>query len=141
MNLDPHIEASLKVVEVPSTLQDAKKPEAVILREVRRCGYSQDATFAIKLALEEAIINAVKHGNHNDESKTVTVRYCVTPEQTVIVVRDQGGGFEPDKVPDPTAPDRLSLPDGRGIMLMRAYLTDLWYSPCGREVCLIKRNE
>ena len=141
MNLDPHIEASLKVIEVPSTLQDAKRPEVVILREVRRCGYSQDATFAIKLALEEAIINAVKHGNHSDESKTVTVRYCVTPEQTVIVVRDQGDGFESDKVPDPTAPDRLSLPDGRGIMLMRAYLTDLWYSACGREVCLIKRNE
>ena len=141
MKLDPEIEASLKVIEVPSTLEDAKRPEDVILREVQRCGYSEDATFAIKLALEEAIINAVRHGNLNDASKTVTVRYCVTVEQTVIVVRDQGRGFEPNEVPDPTTRDRLSLPNGRGIMLMRAYLTDLWFSPCGREVCLIKRNE
>ncbi len=141
MNLDPKIQASLKVLEFPSTLRDAKQPEEVILREVDRCGYSEDAVFAIKLALEEAIINAVKHGNRNDQSKTVIVKYSVTPEQTVIVVRDEGNGFAPDEVPDPTTPDRLSLPSGRGIMLMRAYLTEVRYSPCGREVCLIKRNE
>jgi len=141
MNLDPAIEASLKEIEIPSTLGDAKKPEAVILDEVRRCGYSQDAAFAIKLALEEAMINAVKHGNGNDRHKRVTVRYCVTPEQTVILVRDQGEGFTPECVPDPTRPDRLPLPNGRGIMLMRAYMTDLYYRAGGTEVCLIKRNE
>lgn len=141
MKLDPEIEASLKVIEVPSTLRDAKKPEEVILREVQKHGYDEDATFAIKLALEEAMTNAVKHGNGNDRSKKVTVRYCVTAEQTLILVRDEGPGFQPKNVPDPTTPDRLSLPNGRGIMLMRAYLTDLSYSDCGREVCLIKRNE
>ncbi len=141
MELGPEIEASLKTVDICSTLHDAKKPEEVILREVARCGYSEDATFAIKLALEEAMTNAVKHGNANDRTKRVIVRYCVTPEQTVILVRDQGGGFEPDAVPDPTRPDRLSLPNGRGIMLMRAYMTHIDFHKGGAEVCLIKRNE
>ncbi len=141
MKLDPEIEAALKIIEVPSTLRDAKGPEDQILQEVARCGFSEDATFAIKLALEEALVNAVKHGNRGDEGKTITVRYCVTAEQAVIAVRDQGTGFEPDEIPDPTAPDRVTLPNGRGIMLMRAYLTDLGYSPSGREVYLIKRNE
>jgi len=141
MDLEPEIEHALKVIEVPSTLNDAKRPEAVILREVNRCGYNEDAAFAIKLALEEAMINAVKHGNRNDRTKRITVRYSVTPEQTVILVRDQGRGFAPGVIPDPTRPDRLPLPNGRGIMLMRAYMTRLYYRAGGCEVCLIKRNE
>ena len=141
MQLDPDIESSLKVIEVPSTLADAKEPESLIMREVGECGYSEDATFAIKLALEEAMINAVKHGNGNDDSKRITVGYCVRPDQVVILVRDQGTGFVPADVPDPTHPDRLPLPNGRGIMLMRAYMSGLHYRAGGTEVCLIKRNE
>jgi len=141
MELDPDIEASLREIEVPSTLADAKKPEEVILCQVRECGYSEDAAFAIKLALEEAMINAVKHGNRNDSSKRVTVRYSVDPERVVILVRDEGEGFEPEKVPDPTSPERLPLPNGRGIMLMRAYMNCLQYRCGGTEVCLIKHNE
>ncbi|MHC4063482.1 MAG: ATP-binding protein [Planctomycetota bacterium] len=141
MDLDPAIEDSLKVIEIPSTLSDAKKPEEIILREVIRCGYSEDAAFAIKLALEEAMTNAVKHGNRNDDTKRIVVRYCVTPDRAVILVRDEGQGFSPDGVPDPTQPDRLPLPNGRGIMLMRAYMTELLFRAGGAEVCLIKRNE
>jgi len=141
MPLDPHIESGLEVVEIPSTLQDAKGPEEAILARVRECGYCEDAVFAIKLALEEALTNAVKHGNCNDPTKRVIIRYYVGPDQTVILVRDQGCGFELKKVPDPTRPDRLGLPNGRGIMLMRAYLNEVFYQAGGREVCMIKRNE
>ncbi|MFQ5491283.1 MAG: ATP-binding protein [Phycisphaerae bacterium] len=140
MKLDPQLEASMTTLTLRSSLHDAKKPERAILREVRDCGYCEDDTFAIKLALEEAIINAVKHGNRNDESKQITVRFCVTPEMAVILVRDEGDGFEPCAVPDPTSPERISLPHGRGIMLMRAYLTDVWYRAGGREVCLVKKR-
>ena len=141
MQLDPKIERMLVALEVESTLYEAKKPEEVILREVRNCGYGEDATFAIKLALEEAMTNAVKHGNSNDKSKKITVRYCVTAEQAVILVRDQGSGFEPEGVPDPTSADRISLPHGRGLMLMRAYMTEVWYQCGGAEVCLLKKRE
>lgn len=141
MELDPAIEASLTVIEIPSTLGDAKKPEEIIMREVDGCGYSEDAAFAIKLALEEAMINAVKHGNRNDRSKRIVVRYCVRPDQAVILVRDQGEGFAPETVPDPTQAERLPLPNGRGIMLMRAYMTRIYYRAGGTEVCLVKHND
>jgi serine/threonine-protein kinase RsbW len=141
MDLDPDIEASLSVIEIDSTLQAAKEPERIILAEVNRCGYCEDATFAIKLALEEAMTNAIKHGNQNDSSKRITIRYSVRPEQVVILVRDQGAGFRPAAVPDPTEADRLPLPSGRGIMLMRAYMTEVHYRAGGTEVCLVKQNE
>ncbi|HRX83966.1 MAG TPA: ATP-binding protein [Phycisphaerae bacterium] len=138
--VDPHNEATYRVIEIPSTLADAKKPEVHILAEVERCGYDEDSSFAIKLALEEAMTNAVRHGNSGDATKHVTVRYAVTPEMCVICVRDEGPGFVPGEIPDPTAPDRLSLPCGRGIMLMKAYMTDVEYRANGREVRMVKRN-
>jgi serine/threonine-protein kinase RsbW len=140
MDIDSKALAAMKVIEVPSTLQDAKQPENAILQEVQGCGYSEDVTFAIKLALEEAMTNAVKHGNRNDKTKTITVRFAVTRERAIILVRDQGQGFSPDSVPDPTHPDRLSLPNGRGIMLMRAYMTRVEFREGGCEICMIKEN-
>lgn len=137
---DPQNESTYREIVIPSTLVDAKKPETPILTEVSACGYDEDATFAIKLALEEAMTNAVRHGNRNDASKRITVRYAVTPEVVVICVRDEGPGFQPDCVPDPTQPDRLSLPCGRGIMLMKAYMTDVEYRCDGREVRMVKVN-
>ena len=138
--VDPQNESTYQVIEIPSTLADAKKPEVHILAEVERCGFDEDSSFAIKLALEEAMTNAVRHGNGGDGTKSITVRYAVTPEVCVICVRDEGPGFRPAEIPDPTAPDRLSLPCGRGIMLMRAYMTDVEYRCNGREVRLVKEN-
>ncbi len=137
---DPHNEATYQVIEVPSTLADAKTPELQILRDVEASGYDEDATFAIKLALEEAMTNAVRHGNCGDPTKKIIVRYAVSPEMVVICVRDQGSGFCPDEVPDPTEPERLSLPSGRGIMLIRAYMTDVEYRADGREIRMVKLN-
>ena len=71
---DPNNEASFRQIRISSTLRAAKRPETDILRDVEGYGYCREATFAIKLALEEALINAVKHGNQHDESKGVIVR-------------------------------------------------------------------
>lgn len=137
---DPNNEASFRQIRIDSTLRAAKRPETDILRDVEEHGYCREATFAIKLALEEALINAVKHGNQHDESKGIIVRYAVSADRTVIIVRDEGAGFPVNKVPDPTLPDRLTLPTGRGIMLMRAYMDEVCFRDDGREVYLMKRN-
>ena len=129
-----------RLIDIPSTFVDAKTPEHIILREVVDCGYDEECTFAIKLALEEAMTNAVRHGNRGDTSKHIRVRYRVTPAEVIIHVCDEGEGFCPEQVPDPTAPDRISLPSGRGIMLMRAYMTDVCFAGGGREVRLVKKN-
>lgn len=139
-HVDPNNEATYRVIVVPNNLVDAKKPEAIILKEVVACGFDEDSTFAIKLALEEAMTNAVRHGNAGDVGKTITVRYAVTPEKVIICVRDEGTGFQPECIPDPTQPDRLSLPCGRGIMLMKAYMNEVEYRCNGREVRMVKLN-
>ena len=136
--VDPDNEATFRVRTVPSDPEAAGQPKDEILDELRACGFTRDETFAVKLALEEAFSNALKHGNRGDCSKCITVRYAVTPEKAVIVVRDEGCGFEPEAVPDPTHPDRLPLPNGRGIMLMRAYMDSVEYRDRGREVYMCK---
>ena len=90
--------------------------------------------------MEEAFTNAIKHGNRCDASKTVTVRYAVNMEMVAIIVRDEGNGFIPDDVPDPTSPDRLPVPSGRGIMLLRAYMDKVEYRDHGRELYFMKRR-
>ena len=131
----------MREIVIPSDLVAAKEPEREILRAVSQHRYDEETVFAIRLAFEEAITNAVKHGNGNDRSKKVRVRFGVNSEKIVIVVNDEGSGFLPEQVPDPTKPDRLSLPDGRGIMLMRAYMNKVEYRRNGSELLLVKVNE
>jgi len=133
-------DAALTTVVVPNDLHQLREPEARIMAELRRCGYDDDTIFAIKLAFEEAATNAVKHGNGNDRSKKVHLRYYVDPERLVFMVRDEGCGFRPADVPDPTADENLERPCGRGLMLMQSYMTKVRYSETGNEVWLLKER-
>jgi serine/threonine-protein kinase RsbW len=128
-------------VVVPNDLRSAKQPESLILRRLSDLNYSEDVTFAIKLALEEALTNAIKHGNRNDTSKQLVVKFHIDPQRALIVVRDEGPGFSPQEVPDPTADENLERPSGRGIMLMQAYMTKVRYNDRGNEVWMLKENQ
>jgi serine/threonine-protein kinase RsbW len=138
MAFDPRPLASQVVIQ--SDLHAARQVEEQILHEAGLVGFTEECSFAIRLALEEAVVNAHKHGNRCDRDKHIMVSYEVTPQRLVIRVRDEGGGFDPQIIPDPTAPDRISLPNGRGIMLMRAYLDDVSYNDTGNEVQLVKER-
>src|SRR5262245_10813756 len=138
---DPKVDGQLRELMVRSDLVAAKKPEEVILADVQQHGYSEEDVFAIKLALEEAMTNAVRHGNRFDASKNVRVRYAVSKRRILIMVQDEGPGFRIDDVPDPTQPENLERPNGRGIMLIRAYMTRVEFVGAGNEVCMIKENE
>lgn len=127
-------------VVIGSDLHAARQVEEQILLEAQKMGFTEESAFAIRLALEEAVVNAHKHGNRCDPRKHIVVSYEVTPQRLVIRVRDEGEGFDPHIIPDPTAPDRISLPNGRGIMLMRAYLDEVDYSESGNEVQLVKER-
>ena len=139
-DVDPDNEATFEVCVIPSDLRRTAIPKQAILKEVEGHQFSEEATFAIKLALEEALTNAVKHGNRNDRSKKIIVRYAVTSEKVVVIVRDEGYGFTPEGVPDCTTPERLRLPDGRGIMLIRSYMDEVCYRDNGRELYFMKRR-
>ena len=129
---------SFREIRFPSSFVHAKGPEQEVLDRVRQCRYSCEDLFAVQLALEEALTNAIRHGNGGDPSKQVTLRYCVTPDKIILRVADEGAGFQPETLPDPTADDRLECPSGRGVMLMHAYMTRVFYNKAGNEVTLIK---
>lgn len=134
-------DASLTEVVVRNDLRAVRPVADQIMRAVSRCGYDSDTAFAIKLALEEAITNAVKHGNCNDPSKELALRWLVDRERVVIMVRDEGCGFCPEDVPDPTLEENIERPSGRGIMLMHSYMTKIRFNAAGNEVWLLKEKE
>jgi serine/threonine-protein kinase RsbW len=101
-------------------------------------GYSPKEVFEVRLALEEAIVNAVKHAHQGDLTKPVQVRYYVSKQAFVARVRDQGPGFDPQLVPDPREPENVERPTGRGLMLMRSTMTLVAHSRRGNCVTLCK---
>jgi serine/threonine-protein kinase RsbW len=125
---------------IPTDLHAGRKLAEDILKHVRVQGYDQDICFAIRLALEEALINAIKHGNRCDPRKKISISAYVGMDKTDITIADEGGGFNPQALPDPTADENLEKPGGRGIMLMRAYMDQVSFNPQGNQVRMIKNR-
>jgi serine/threonine-protein kinase RsbW len=133
-------EARCVEMVVPNDLRSAKASEDRIVAELAGHNYDRDTIFAIKLALEEALTNAIKHGNHSDPGKQLIIRFHVDDQRAAIMVGDQGNGFRPNALPDPTDNANLERPNGRGIMLMQAYMTKVYFNEAGNEVWMLKRN-
>ena len=125
---------------INSDLKAARKAERAVLNELARLGYSPSATFAVRLALEEGLNNAIHHGNCRDPGRKVRIAFDVDEKCVSITITDQGRGFDPAAVPDPRADENLEKPSGRGIMLMRAYMDEVRFNNIGNEVHMIKHN-
>jgi serine/threonine-protein kinase RsbW len=109
-----------------------------IMNAVDNCGFSTRDTFGIRLSVDEAVINAIKHGNQFNPDKTVRIDFHSSEQGVRIEIEDQGVGFRPEDVPDPTADENLERPCGRGVMLMREFMTRIEYNPKGNRVILEK---
>ena len=131
----------MKQVKIPSTWEAVQEAAQEVLKEVAQADFSESTTFSIRLALEEGLINAVKHGNGMDAGKFVTLAYEITPDCVEILLSDEGPGFNPGGVPDPTADENLEKPSGRGIMLMRSFMDEVEYLEDGKQVRMVKRRE
>lgn len=125
-------------VSIQSDLAEARRIQNLIEEALQASSYSEHDIFSIKLALEEALVNAIKHGNQMDPDKRVVVSYQVTSERFDIRITDEGSGFNPDDVPDPTAPENLERPCGRGLLLIRGFMTEVIYHGCGNSVSMCK---
>ncbi len=132
---------NLTQVVIHSDLKAARKAEEKLLKDVSAKGYSEQTIFAIKLAVEEGLNNAVRHGNRYDSGKKVFFEFDVNDERVEITITDEGSGFCPQCVPDPTADENLEKPSGRGIMLMRAYMDKVEYNDKGNRVHMVKHNK
>ena len=97
--------------------------------------------FSIKLAVEEALVNAIKHGNQMEPDKSVRVVYTVTDERFSIRIEDEGAGFSPSDVPDPTAEENIERPCGRGLLIIRNFMTSVDYQGCGNVVVMFKMRD
>jgi serine/threonine-protein kinase RsbW len=126
---------------IGSDFAAGRKVQKRIIDTVTRLGYGAQCIFAIKLALEEALINAIKHGNRFDPHKNVRIEAKITPAQAEIIIEDEGPGFCRTGVPDPTLEENLEKCSGRGILLIEAYMTRVRYAKGGRRVRMIKKNE
>lgn len=107
----------------------------------KEAGFTEASLFAVRLALEEAIVNAFKHGHRSlPAHEKVTVEYLVRPEAIELVVTDRGPGFEPEAVPDPTSEENLMKTSGRGLLLMRAYMSEITHNAAGNQIRMVYRK-
>jgi len=109
-----------------------------LLTEARENNFTEEEIFAIHLALVEALVNAVKHGNRLDPHKKVKVKYSITPGKFDISITDDGNGFNPVTVPDPRENENLYKLCGRGMLLMRSYMDVVEYNEKGNSVHMLK---
>jgi len=126
-----------------SLVVDSRSSSAVdvcdrILFDLKKWDFKQEDVFAIHLALEEAFINAAKHGNKMDESKEIKIDYSISSDKVEIFVKDQGEGFDPDKVPDPRCGDNIYKTEGRGLFLIRSYMDEVEFNEQGNQIRLVR---
>jgi serine/threonine-protein kinase RsbW len=121
-----------------SSTQEVAPAVLAILAAMVNQGYPEKEVFGTCLATEEAIVNALKHGNHNDPTKRVRVRYRVDAGRAFVQVADEGNGFDRERVPDPFAAENLQRPSGRGLLLMRSFMTWVRFNRRGNIVTLCK---
>ncbi len=123
---------------IASDTGDGREVVAQILEEMQRAEWAEHDVFGVHLAIEEALVNAIKHGNHKDPTKKVEVACGVSRDRVLIRIADEGDGFDPESVPDPTDEENLEIPSGRGLMLMRCYMTSVTFNERGNEVVMEK---
>ena len=128
---------------LPSRIETVAKAANAVADFVSRSGISEEAAFGIDMAVREAVTNAVVHGNAQDEQKAVELTLKSSPEAVEITVHDQGQGFNPEEVPDPTESENILKTSGRGIFFMRTFMDEVTWSirpGGGTTVRMLKRR-
>jgi serine/threonine-protein kinase RsbW len=109
-----------------------------VIGAMEEVGYGACDTFAVRLALEEAVINAVKHGHGNDPRKQARIWWIVSASAVRLVVQDDGAGFDPDRVSDPSLPENQEHSGGHGVFLMRFYMSWVCFNNAGNGVAMCR---
>jgi len=127
---------------VQGTREEFDEIQQIILSLMDSHSYVDHDMFAVRIALEEALANALLHGHRGDEAHPIEVNWKVSNAQVDITVTDQGRGYDPVTIPDPTADENLTLPSGRGLAMMRAFMDSVLVNEQGNKVTMsrAKRN-
>jgi serine/threonine-protein kinase RsbW len=125
-------------LELPSDLRLIDGAIGYLATRLRDYGYEGSRlTLNFRVGVSEALANAMIYGNGRDPAKKVRVEVELRVDQVVVVVHDQGNGFDPGSVPDPTLPENLEEPGGRGIFLIRELMDEVDFAGCGNCVRLV----
>jgi len=108
------------------------------MRLIRKCGCAAEGESDVEIALREALANAIIHGNHENPRKRVYVRFRCEPDEVSLAVKDEGRGFDINKMANPTAPENIGSVHGRGIYLMRALMDEVRFEEGGVVVHMRK---
>jgi len=119
---------------IPPTPEAKREALDRLVADAEAASFPAAAVFAVRLAVEEALTNAINHGHAELPDEPVQLAYRVLPERIEIEVADKGPGFSPQDAPDPTLDENLDKPAGRGLMLMNAYMTSVEFNTEGNAV-------
>jgi len=126
-------------VWIPNDTAEARDVQERIIGLMEQNAWPMRDCFGVRLSLEEALVNAIKHGNRMDPDKKVYIACELTEDEVIVVIEDQGDGFKIEEVPDPTEDNNLEKPGGRGIMLIRSFMTGVGYNDKGNRLTLSKK--
>ena len=129
------VSRSVVVASIPSAISGVCKQ---ILSELEPENFSEEDVFSVHLALQEAFLNAIRHGNKMDPGKEVRIDYSVGLDKVEIFMTDEGDGFDPQAVPDPRYGENLYKIKGRGLLLMRSYMDAVEFNERGNRVRMIR---
>jgi serine/threonine-protein kinase RsbW len=105
-------------------------------------GFDEDTAHWIGMSVRESVTNAIQHGNKLDQNKRVDICFEVAPDQIEIIVKDEGNGFQIDRLPNPLDPENLLKPSGRGIFYIRSFMDEVEFvsrSQGGMEIHMVKK--
>ena len=111
---------------------------SAILSVMDAYGYPDEPIRKMKMVLVELLANAIQHGNKKDPTREVTVGYAIDSRKLIVAIMDEGNGFRPEDVPDPTLPENLEKDSGRGIFIARNFVDSMEYNAIGNRVTITK---
>lgn len=126
------------LIVIPSDLKETRRVQRHIEKQLKATQFEDREIFGIRLALEEALVNAAKHGNRLDPLKKIEIQYAIAKHRFEIHITDEGPGYIPDEVPDCQSEENLTRPGGRGLFLMRHYMTEVIVHPPGNHLYMAK---
>ena len=130
------------ILELPNDIRSIEHAVEYVTRHCSSCSeYARRLNLNFRVGLTEALSNAMLYGNNSDPEKSVRVEVTITNDEVSVRVTDQGVGFDPELVPDPTLPDNISTSGGRGIFLMKALMDEVEFNERGNSVTLVLRFE
>lgn len=124
-----------------SETKNIKQASADVISHIKKNygNVPEDILFDIKLCVEEAVRNAIIHGNKSDKSLSVTVDYKIEKNKIIITIKDQGNGFDVKNVADPTLQDNLYKESGRGVFIIKRFMDKAVYNEKGSELVIEKK--